>query len=100
MKDITEFSEKQQIRIDNYLRIYGICYLERKEGKKIKDVIVKNPEDITLMIHEKGMRRFNSQEVREALRINLEIKKDEYLIIEKDDLNWFQKLLLKIAGLI
>ena len=100
MKDLTEFSEKQSIRFDNYIRRYGICYLEEKEGSKIRDVVIKKPTKIIAVTDTKMKYKYDSDAVRESLNIRWDINEGNHILIQKLKLTWFQKLLLKIAGLI
>lgn len=100
MIDNTEISAKQQNRIDGYLNTFGMCYLETIEGEKVKNVIVKEPKRIMVIVDPNKKLYYYGDDIIKALETQRKIKEKSICIILTKELKWFQKLLLKTAGLI
>ena len=105
-KDLTEFSKDQKDKIDYYLRTYGSCYFETMGGKKVKDVIVKDPSTIAVMadFNDFNNTKYDSHNISHYIETAIDIKNGNSLLIEKIKiekikLTWYQKLMLKIVRL-
>ena len=94
MKDLTEFSKDQQDKMERYLATYGCCFIEAISGKKVKDRVLRSPANITTIIR-RGTQSVGYSSLE--LKGKFSLFKDNMLIPRK--LTWFQKLMLKIAGL-
>lgn len=104
MKDLLDCSKKQKIRRNKLLSEFGICYMEEIEGPKVKDIIIKDPRKIKVVVNftdrEFGIGTHDTAAIKGYIITSRLIRIGKCILIKKSDLNWFQKLLLKIAGLI